>query len=370
MACCIAEALRRVCSAIHWVKSRSSRMLPHARNLKKFQRAAAQNFLARAQEYRCIFGLLVRQMGYACAGTQRRWFRGQHNESNVLQRQKANAPGGDASTRPRRNQVDGATDAARFGTVEHAAAAEFQPPAATYEKKSAFSECATLLACLLRSPHRLRVILLTFGIATVLIGNMVGQVKLNEWNGSFFDALAQRNVTALLHQLLIFLGIVAALLGFVVAQTWMQQMLKVRLREWLTHHLLNQWLVHGRAYRLGLAGQIGVNPDQRIEQDTRQFTELSAGLGVGLFQATLLLVSFISILWALSNQLVFAFGGLHFSIPGYMVWCAAIYALVGSLLTWRVGRPLIDLNATSMRVRPSFASLWYEQTKALKALRF
>lgn len=284
-------------------------------------------------------------MGYACAGTQRRWFRGQHNESNVLQRQKANAPGGDASTRPRRNQVDGAIDAARFGTVEHAPTAEFQPPAATYEKKSAFSECATLLACLLRSPHRLRVILLTFGIATVLIGNMVGQVKLNEWNGSFFDALAQRNVAALLHQLLIFLGIVAALLGFVVAQTWMQQMLKVRLREWLTHHLLNQWLVPGRAYRLGLAGQIGVNPDQRIEQDTRQFTELSAGLGVGLFQATLLLVSFISILWALSNQLVFAFGGLHFSIPGYMVWCAAIYALVGSLLTWRVGRPLIDLNA-------------------------
>ena len=101
----------------------------------------------------------------------------------------------------------------------------------------------------------------------------------------------------------------------------------------------------GRAYRLGLAGQIGVNPDQRIEEDTRKLTDLSAGLGVGLLQAALLLVSFISILWALSNQLVFAVGGYEFTIPGYMVWCAIIYAAIGSFLTWRVGMPLIGLNA-------------------------
>ncbi len=202
-----------------------------------------------------------------------------------------------------------------------------------------------MIADLWRSHHRLRVAFLAVGIAAVLLGNIFGQIRLNEWNGSFFDALAQRNVASLLHQLLIFLGIVIALLTFVVAQTWMQQMLKVRLREWLTHHLLNEWLIPGRAYRLGLAGQIGVNPDQRIEQDTRQLTELSAGLGIGLFQATLLLVSFISILWALSSELVFQFNGSQFSIPGYMVWCAILYALIGSVLTWLVGRPLISLNA-------------------------
>ena len=34
------------------------------------------------------------------------------------------------------------------------------------------------------------------------------------------------------------------------------------------------------------------------------------------------------------------------SIPGYMVWCALAYAAVGVLwLSWRVGRPLIPLNA-------------------------
>src|SRR5262249_31814673 len=155
----------------------------------------------------------------------------------------------------------------------------------------------------------------------------------------------ERDVAALGGQLLIFLGIVSVLLSLVVGQTWMQEMLKVRLREWLTNDLLDEWLVAGRAYRLGLAGQIGVNPGQRIEQDTRRLTELTASLGIGLFQATLLLVSFITILWGLSSRIVLSLNGHHFAIPGYMVWCAVLYALMGSLLTWRVGLPLIGLNA-------------------------
>ena len=236
------------------------------------------------------------------------------------------------------SEVGGRPDAA-------GATHEFQPPVAVYEGRSAASESRTLLRALWHSTHRLRIVLLAIGIAALLIGNMAGQIRLNTWNGSFFDTLAQRNLSGLLHELLLFFAIVGALLALVVGQTWMQQMLKVRLREWLTHHLLDEWLVAGRAYRLGLAGPIGVNPDQRIEEDTRKLTDLSAGLGVGLFQATLLLVSFISILWSLSDKLIFNLFGSSFTIPGYMVWCAIIYAAIGSLLTWRVGTPLIGLNA-------------------------
>src|SRR3546814_12530948 len=57
-----------------------------------------------------------------------------------------------------------------------------------------------------------------------------------------------------------------------------------------------------------------------------------------------LLVTFIGILWALSDNIVFNFNGSSVAIPGYMVWCAILYALIGSLLTWRVGLPLIALN--------------------------
>ena len=241
---------------------------------------------------------------------------GASSERNVQQRHNANSSGEHADSRP---QADSDVEAGRAAAA--GACFEFEPPSATYERKSAASESLTLLRLLWRSGHRLRIVLLASGIAGVLVANMVGQIRLNQWNGSFFDALAQRNFAALAHELLIFLAIVGALLALVVGQTWMQQMMKVRLREWLTHHLLDEWLVAGRAYRLGLAGEIGVNPDQRIEEDTRKLTELSAGLGVGLFQAVLLLVSFISILWALSSHLVFNLRRTASRSPA--TWCGA-----------------------------------------------
>ncbi len=264
----------------------------------------------------------------------------------MLDRLSRDAPGGHADSRPRpEHKFRDAADTTRLDAANAETSPEFQPPTAAYAGKSAWRESLTLLRTLWRSAARLRVGLLAGGIVVVLVGNMIGQVRLNDWNGAFFDALSQRNLPSLGHQLVIFLTVIAFLLALVVGQTWMQQMLKVRLREWLTHHLLDQWLVRGRAYRLGLAGQIGINPDQRIEEDTRKLTELSASLGVGLLQATMLLVSFIGILWALSSKLAFTVGGFHISIPGYMVWCALAYALIGSLLTWRVGVPLIGLNA-------------------------
>src|SRR3546814_17480972 len=102
----------------------------------------------------------------------------------------------------------------------------------------------------------------------------------------------------------------------VVGQTWIQEMLKVRLREWLTHHLLDEWLIAGRAYRLGLAGQIGVTPDQRIEEDTRQLTELSAQLGAGRLQAHLLTVPFSGVLWALTSHVYLVVARIRLPIPG------------------------------------------------------
>jgi putative ATP-binding cassette transporter len=249
-------------------------------------------------------------------------------------------PAADVASPPAQPETDPGSPRGRRTTLP----GDYQPPPVEYEGKGALPESWALLRTLWGSRYRVHVGLLAAGIVAVLVGNMIGQIQLNKWHGAFFDALEQQNLTAFGNQLLMFLVIVGGLLALVVGQTWMQEMLKVRLRQWLTHHLLDEWLVAGRAYRLGLAGQIGVNPDQRIEEDTRKLTELSTILGVGLLQAGMLLVTFISILWALSDTIVFNFNGASFGIPGYMVWCAILYALIGSLLTWRVGLPLIALN--------------------------
>ena len=109
--------------------------------------------------------------------------------------------------------------------------------------------------------------------------------------------------------------------------------------------LFDEWLKPRRAFHLGNAGEIGANPDQRIHEDARHLTELSTDLGLGLLQSSLLLGSFIEVLWVLSEHVVLHLKGHSFTIPGYMVWCAIFYAGTASWISWLVGRPLIRLNS-------------------------
>jgi vitamin B12/bleomycin/antimicrobial peptide transport system ATP-binding/permease protein len=195
------------------------------------------------------------------------------------------------------------------------------------------------------SQGRRTLTLLTVAIILVICATAAAQVALNAWNRPFYDAVQEKNFSAFLQQLVVFAMLASGLLVLNVAQAWLREMIKLKSREWLTRDLFAEWLKPGRATRLAYAGEIGVNPDQRIHEDARHLTELAADLGIGLFQASLLLVSFLGVLWTLSGPLAFSIGGYSFSIPGYMVWCALLYAATGSWLTWRVGRSLVGLNS-------------------------
>src|SRR5919106_751090 len=208
-----------------------------------------------------------------------------------------------------------------------------------------WGQLTSLFGTLRTSPLRWRLAWLAVGITVAICVSMVGQVRLNTWQGDFFNALEQRDLAVFGRQALVFLVVVAGLLALVVAETWLREMLEVRLREWLTHDLLDRWLVPKRAYLLALTGDIGVNPDQRMQADALRLTQFSVSLSIGLLRASLLLVSFLGVLLLLSSEVVFALGGHSFTIPGYLVWCALAYAFVGSWLTWRIGRPLIAINA-------------------------
>ncbi len=195
------------------------------------------------------------------------------------------------------------------------------------------------------SPDEKALAWLVGGLVGIIVSNMLGQIWLNQWQGTFYDALERRDWPGFVHETLRFLLIAGTLLVLVVGQTWFTEMIKIRLRSWLTKDLLDDWLVPKRAYLLTFAGEAGVNPDQRIHEDARHLAELTADLGASLLQATLLLASFIGVLWLLSANIRFPIAGQMVIIPGYMVWCALAFSLAGSALTYVVGRPMIDDNA-------------------------
>lgn len=197
----------------------------------------------------------------------------------------------------------------------------------------------------LDSPARNALFVLGIAIFVVVALTAFGQIKLNAWNKPFYNALSRKDFVEFSYQLVVFAVIAGALLVLNVAQAWLREMSKLKLREGLSRDLFDQWLTPKRAFRLSGAGEIGVNPDQRIHEDARHLVDLSTDLGIGLLQATILLVSFITVLWALSETISFSIDGMSFTIPGYMVWCALVYAGIASFVSWRVGRPLIDLNA-------------------------
>jgi putative ATP-binding cassette transporter len=202
-----------------------------------------------------------------------------------------------------------------------------------------------MVKALWASSVRNQLLLLGLGVLIVIILTAYGQIRLNSWNQPFYDALARRDLTGFLMQLVTFAIIAGALLILNVAQTWLNGLTKLKLREGLVRDLVGLWMAPRRAFRLANAGPIGVNPDQRLHEDARHLTELSTDLGIGLLQASILLVSFVDVLWTLSSGFAFHIAGKDYSIPGYMVWAAVIYAGSASLLSYWVGHPLIGLNS-------------------------
>jgi putative ATP-binding cassette transporter len=202
-----------------------------------------------------------------------------------------------------------------------------------------------MVRALWAAPVRNTLCLLSSALFLVIAVTAYGQIRLNNWNQPFYDALSRRDFAQFLVQLGVFGLIAGALLVLSVAQRWLGETLKLRLRQGLARDLIQNWMQPGRAFRLSLAGPMGVNPDQRMHEDARHLTELSADLGVGLLQSSILLVTFVNVLWSLSNDFVFHLGDQHFTVPGYMVWAAIVYSGSASLLSYWVGRSLIDRNA-------------------------
>jgi putative ATP-binding cassette transporter len=192
---------------------------------------------------------------------------------------------------------------------------------------------------------RAPVLILSTALIGIILATAYATVILNQWNAPFYDAISRRDLPGFFHQLKIFALIAGMLLLLNVVQAWLNQMTALYMREGLTRDLVDQWLQRKRALRLASSGLIGVNPDQRLHEDARNLAESTTGLVIGLVQSTILLVSFIGVLWELSSGFVFRFGEYAFSIPGYMVWAAIFYAASASVLSQLVGRKLVKLNA-------------------------
>jgi vitamin B12/bleomycin/antimicrobial peptide transport system ATP-binding/permease protein len=179
-------------------------------------------------------------------------------------------------------------------------------------------------------------------------------VLVNQWNNRFYNALQQRDWTTFVAETLIFCVLAAANVVLAVYQLYLNQWLQIRWRQWMTRRYLGQWLHDANHYRMQLQGDAADNPDQRITDDIKLFVARTIGIGLNLLNSVVTLLSFVVILWGLSAAAQLNFFGTHVVIPGYLVWCALVYAVVGTALTQWIGSPLVKLDFEQQRFEADF----------------
>jgi putative ATP-binding cassette transporter len=198
-----------------------------------------------------------------------------------------------------------------------------------------------------------------WGLLAVVVGLNLGLVYIsvvfNRWMNGFYNAIQALDKAKFISSLYDFCWIAAVFIAVAVYMLYLNQLLQIRWRTWLTERYLIDWLARQTYYRIQIFERTTDNPDQRISEDINALVNLTLNLGLGLLRAVVTLASFVVILWGISGPLTIPLGGTtQVVIPGYMVWAALLYALGGTWLTMRVGGPLVLLNFNQQRLEADF----------------
>jgi vitamin B12/bleomycin/antimicrobial peptide transport system ATP-binding/permease protein len=159
-------------------------------------------------------------------------------------------------------------------------------------------------------------------------------------NRNFMTAIADRNMAGFIRLATFSVGVFAASTVVAVIAKFAEDRLGLLWREAITRRALKLYLADGAYDRLAASDELP-NPDQRISEDVHTFSVTA--------------LSFI--LMALNSALtILAFSGVLWTINPLLAAVAAAYAAVGSVITLRLGRPLVRLNSDQLDKEASFRS--------------
>ena len=179
-------------------------------------------------------------------------------------------------------------------------------------------------------------------------------VLLSDAQRRIFDALELKAADAFFTAIGFFLF---ATVIFVFASTYrifLRQTLEMRWRRGLSAYYIERWIGASAFVQAKLHADEIDNPDQRIQEDVRDFVASALGLSLSLLAAVATLVSFGGLLWRESSDWPLRLAGREFEIPGFMMWVAVVYAVFSTWITHVVGRRLVPLNFDRLRLEADF----------------
>ena len=214
-------------------------------------------------------------------------------------------------------------------------------------------DCISLAKPFWVSSEKYKAIVLITLVIALNLAQVGMTVLINKWYNGFYNALQNFNKTVFNSFIIKFCFLAFTAITFSVLAYYFRKLLEIRWRKWLVNYYINRWFSHKAFYKTKFLNQISDNPDQRISEDINAFIILTLDLSLGFLNSVVTLFSFVIILWTLSGNWGFTISGHHFTIYGYMVWAALLYAIFGTYITFKIGKPLIRLDYQQQAYQPN-----------------
>mmetsp|Transcript_13363 Transcript_13363/g.29934 ORF Transcript_13363/g.29934 Transcript_13363/m.29934 type:complete len:844 (-) Transcript_13363:203-2734(-) len=174
----------------------------------------------------------------------------------------------------------------------------------------------------------------------------------NAWQKQFWDAFQEKNYDKFLYLMLVFIVMVIVIVLIATYADYMRQMLYIDWRGWLTDRYLRRWMANHLHYIMQVDGDLSKidNPDQRIQEDLDKYVSLTISLSYNFAWNIGTLCVFLPLLWILSPKKAFGM----FYLPGWLVYVALAFSIVGTLVTHLVGSQLMRINFARQRMEADF----------------
>ncbi len=138
------------------------------------------------------------------------------------------------------------------------------------------------------SEERRRARGLPAAIVALTLGLVCMAVLFNDWNREFYNSLEQKNFEDFKDLLFYFSFLAAGYTAIAVYKLYLTQMLEMRWRAWMTRAYVGEWLGKQVYYRLELQNHGTDNPDQRIAEGLRLFTDGTLVLSLKVVESAVL----------------------------------------------------------------------------------
>jgi putative ATP-binding cassette transporter len=194
----------------------------------------------------------------------------------------------------------------------------------------------------------------SIGLLLLIVGTVGFQYGINVWNRAIFDAIEKRDSATVFHLTALFFPLAIGSVAFGVAQVFARMGIQRRWRAWLTHSVITRWLTNGRYYQLNLVGGDHKNPEYRVAEDLRIATDSPVDFIAGVSSALLSAATFIVVLWTIGGALTITIGGSSWTIPGFLVIAAILYAAIASGSILAIGRRFVQISEDKNQAEAEF----------------